>query len=175
MEMIVLGGGCFWCLEATFQLVRGVEKVLPGYAAGPTKDPSYYGLHDKDKGHAEVVQISYNPSVITLDELLEIFWIIHDPTTLNRQGNDVGEQYRSIILYSSPEQKSTIETSIINAQKLWDNPIVTELKELDAFYEAEPEHHNYFQNHPEQAYCQLIINPKLQKLRAKFADKLKDN
>lgn len=128
-----------------------------------------------DAGHAEVVQITFNPSVIKLSELLEIFWIIHDPTTINKQGNDVGEQYRSIVLYDNDTQKQVIDNSLDYAQTLWDDPIVTEVKQLEAFYEAEPEHHNYFQTHPEQSYCQLIINPKLQKLRAKFASKLKDD
>lgn len=173
METIVLGGGCFWCLEATYQLVRGVEKVLPGYAGGTTKNPSFEDLHIHDTGHAEVVQIIFNPSEITLLEILEIFWIIHDPTTKDRQGYDIGPEYRSIILWKDNLQKEIVDDSLVSAQKLWDDPIVTEIKQLDVFYEAEDYHHNYFQTHPEQAYCQLVINPKLHKLREKFPTKLK--
>lgn len=170
METIVLGGGCFWCLEATYQLVRGVQKVVPGYAGGRTSNPNYWSVHDDETGHAEVVQISFDSNVISLEELLEIFWIIHDPTTLNRQGNDAGAEYRSIILYSSSRQEKIVEESKQIAQKLWSSTIVTEVEKLEMFYEAEPEHHNYFLSHPEQAYCQIIINPKLSKLRSKFAD-----
>lgn len=173
METVVLGGGCFWCLEATYQLVRGVSEVVPGYAGGTTNNPNYSDLHNSDTGHAEVVRITFDSSVITLPEILEIFWVIHNPTTLNKQGNDVGPEYRSIILYADDRQKSIIDSSLLAAQKLWDNPIVTEVKQFDEFYEAEPEHHNYFQMHPEQAYCQLVINPKLTKLKEKFASKLK--
>lgn len=168
-ETIVLGGGCFWCLEATFQLINGVEKVVPGYSGGSTKDPSYYNLAD----HAEVVQVTFDPKVITYKDLLDIFWAIHDPTTPNRQGNDIGPQYRSIILYANDQQKKVAEQSIKETQQLWEDPFVTELKPLDVFYEAEAEHHNYFVNHPEAAYCQVVINPKLEKLRAKFAARLK--
>ncbi|MCA9332502.1 peptide-methionine (S)-S-oxide reductase MsrA [Candidatus Saccharibacteria bacterium] len=173
METIVIGGGCFWCLEATFQLVRGVDKVLPGYAGGTKKNPSYDNLHSEDTGHAEVVEVTFNPTIINLADILEIFWVIHDPTTKDRQGNDVGSEYRSVILWSDDTQKRVIDKSLIDAQRLWDRPIVTEVKKLDVFYEAEAYHHNYFQNHPEQAYCQLVINPKLQKLKSKFANKLK--
>jgi peptide-methionine (S)-S-oxide reductase len=172
METTVLGGGCFWCLEATYQLVRGVESVVPGYAGGTTDNPNYWTVHE-GSGHAEVVQVTFNPAVITLDQILEIFWIIHDPTTLNRQGHDVGPEYRSIILYVDDIEKETIQTSKKAAQKLWKDPIVTEIEMLTKFYEAEPEHHNYFQNHPEQAYCQIVINPKLKKLQENFAQLLK--
>lgn len=168
-----LGGGCFWCLEAAYQLIEGVSTVAPGYAGGEVKNPSYRQVCDGTTGHAEVVQITFDESVISYKDILDIFWAIHDPTTKDRQGNDVGTQYRSIILYKDGAQKAAADTSIAEAQKLWDNPIVTELKMLDVFYEAEPEHHNYFVNHPDQAYCQVIINPKLQKLRQKFAERLK--
>jgi peptide-methionine (S)-S-oxide reductase len=173
METIVLGGGCFWCLEATYQLVRGIESVVPGYAGGSSKNPNYWSVHDGDADHAEVVKIEFDEDFISLSEILDIFWIIHDPTTKDRQGHDIGPEYRSIILYNSDKQRDVIDNSLQIAQKFWDDPIVTEVKELDQFYEAEAEHHNYFQNHPEQAYCQIVINPKLQKLRQKFADRLK--
>lgn len=173
VESIILGGGCFWCLEASYQLINGVTDVVPGYAGGESKNPSYWGVHGNGNSHAEVVKVSFDTSVIGLNEVLDIFWAIHDPTTLNRQGADVGPEYRSIILYSNNEQKNTAEDSIKRIQKLWDNPIVTELKQLDKFYEAEEIHHNYFMKNPGQAYCQIVINPKLEKLRQKFSEKLK--
>lgn len=169
----VLGGGCFWCLEASYQLIRGVNGVIPGYAGGHTKNPGYDEVCAGKTGHAEVVQIDFDEKAISYKEVLDVFWVIHNPTTLNRQGNDVGEQYRSIILYSDEDQKHLAIDSIKKTQQFWDDPIITELKPLEKFYEAEPEHHNYFVNNPEQAYCQVIINPKLQKLRQKFANKLK--
>jgi peptide-methionine (S)-S-oxide reductase len=168
-----LGGGCFWCLEAAYQLIEGVNKVVPGYAGGQTKDPTYYEVCEGSTGHAEVVQITYDESAITFNEILEIFWAIHDPTTLNRQGNDIGTQYRSIILYHNDIQRKEAELSRADAQKLWKSPIVTEITRLDVFYEAEPEHHNYFVTHPEKAYCHVVINPKLQKLRDRFVQTLK--
>jgi peptide-methionine (S)-S-oxide reductase len=172
-EIATLGGGCFWCLEAAFQLIEGVSTVVPGYAGGKIKDPTYWTIHGNDSGHAEVVQITYDPKIISYKDILDIFWTIHDPTTPNQQGNDVGPEYRSIILYHNEEQRKIAEASKTDAQKLWDDPIVTEIVPLKKFYEAETEHHNFFQNNPDQAYCQLIINPKLEKLRTKFATKLK--
>lgn len=171
-ESIVLGGGCFWCLEAAYQLISGVTKVTSGYAGGAVESPSYEAVCSGNTGHAEVVQVEFDSSIITLADILDIFWIIHDPTSLNRQGNDVGSQYRSLILYESDEQKKIIDASIKIVSKLWPNQIITEVKKLDKFYEAEPEHQNYFKNNPERAYCQVIINPKLKKLREKFAAKL---
>lgn len=168
-----LGGGCFWCLEAAYQLIDGVTTVLPGYAGGELKNPDYYQVSEGKTGHAEVVQIDFDESKLSFKDVLDIFWTIHDPTTLDRQGSDVGPQYRSIILYADEEQKEQAQTSVKEIQKVWDDPIVTEVKPLETFYEAEPEHHNYFKNHPEQAYCQVIINPKLEKLRAKFAERIK--
>lgn len=168
-----LGGGCFWCLEASFQLIKGVIKVMPGYSGGHTRKPTYETLHYSDTGYAEVVQITFDPRIITYFDILDIFWAIHDPTTRNRQGNDVGSEYRSIILYSNDQQKNEAEASRAKTQKLWDNPIVTEIKQLDTFYEAEEEHHNFFKKYPKTAYCQVIINPKLEKLRAKFSERLK--
>jgi peptide-methionine (S)-S-oxide reductase len=173
METAVLGGGCFWCLEATLQLIKGIEKVIPGYAGGNTKNPSYFDVQSQKTGHAEVVQVTYDPKVISYHDILDIFWAIHDPTTLNRQGNDAGEEYRSIILYENETQKQQAEESKTAVQKLWENPVVTEIVPLEHFYEGEPEHHNYYKTHPEQAYCQIVINPKLEKLRQKFAARLK--
>lgn len=173
VDRAVVGGGCFWCLEAAYQLINGVTNVVPGYAGGVSKNPSYMDVQSQTTGHAEVVNVEFNSSVISYSDILDIFWAIHDPTTLNRQGNDVGSEYRSIILCTSNEQKIIAERSKQSTQKLWDKPIVTEIKLLNVFYEAEEEHHNYFQKHPNQAYCQAIINPKLEKLRQKFAAKLK--
>lgn len=173
LEQIVLGGGCFWCTEATYQLIEGVEKVVPGYAGGQGAKPHYHTIHGSSDYWAETVQITFDPAIISLEDILDIFWLIHDPTTPNRQGADVGPEYRSIILFNNEQQKSIIEQSIKEAQKVWRNQIVTEVKVLDKFYEAEPEHHNYYQQHPENAYCQVVINPKLEKLKAKFAARLK--
>lgn len=173
MESIVLGGGCFWCLEASFQLIAGVESVVSGYAGGHTKNPSYYEVCDGKTGHAEVVKVMFDSKILSLNDVLDIFWTIHNPTTLNRQGNDSGTQYRSVILYANEHQKEVAEASKQEVSKVWDDPIVTEIVPLETFYEAEPEHQNYFVDHPEQAYCQVIINPKLKKLREKFSSKLK--
>lgn len=170
-ESIVLGGGCFWCLEAAYQMIRGVTKVVPGYAGGQTLSPTYEQVCSGETGHAEVVKVEFDPEVISLAEILEIFWAIHDPTTRNRQGHDVGSQYRSVIYYQDG-QKANAEQSIKAVAKLWPNPIVTELAPLETFNEAEAYHHDYFKTHPEQAYCQVVINPKLAKLRQKFAQKL---
>lgn len=167
-KSIVLGGGCFWCIEAFLQLFKGVESVTPGYAGGDTENPTYeqvcYGIGN----HAEVVKVDYDPSVISTETLLEIFWAIHDPTTLNRQGHDTGPQYRSAVYYSEPSDKDMIEEALSFAQKNWADNIVTEIKPLQNFYEAEEYHKNYFVNNPEKAYCQVIINPKLKEIRKKF-------
>ena len=172
-QQIVLGGGCFWCTEATYQLIEGVEKVVPGYAGGTGAEPSYGSIHGSPDGWAETVQVTFNPEVISLKDILDIFWVIHDPTTPNRQGADVGPEYRSIILFNNPQQEAIIREAIAETQKVWGYKIVTEVKPLDKFYEAEPEHHNYFVSHPENAYCQVVINPKLAKLKDKFAARLK--
>jgi peptide-methionine (S)-S-oxide reductase len=164
----ILGGGCFWCLEAAYQMIRGVKQVRPGYAGGTTKDPSYEAVCGGKTGHAEVVMIEFDEDQIRYEDILDVFWAIHDPTTLNQQGADVGTQYRSIIFYTDDRQKATAEASRDAAQKLWDKPIVTEIQPLEAFYPAEDYHRNYFAQHPEQAYCQIVINPKLAKLRQKF-------
>ncbi|HMT19129.1 MAG TPA: peptide-methionine (S)-S-oxide reductase MsrA [Candidatus Saccharibacteria bacterium] len=168
MQTLVLGGGCFWCLEAVYQQVKGVDKVVSGYAGGTTKNPTYENIGD----HAEVIQITYDPSLITLATLLEIFFAIHDPTTLNRQGNDEGEQYRSIILCAENEL-DVVRASRDIAQKNWQDPIVTEIETLDTFYPAENYHQNYYQNNQSAGYCQIIINPKLDKFKENFKHILK--
>lgn len=173
LETATLGGGCFWCLEAAYQQIRGVEQVVSGYAGGQTVSPTYEQVSGGGTGHAEVVQVQFDPAVLSYTDVLDIFWAIHDPTTPGRQGNDVGSQYRSIILYADEEQKQVAEKSISTVAKLWPNPIVTQIEPLDKFYPAEDYHQNYFNNHPEQGYCQAVINPKLQKLRQKFTDRLK--
>lgn len=173
-ETAVLGGGCFWCLEAAYQEVRGVTKVVSGYAGGDEPNPTYEKVCTGTTGYAEVVKITFDPTVINFEQILEIFWAIHDPTTPNRQGNDVGSQYRSVIFFQNEDQKLTAEASIQQVQKLWANPVVTQLQPIGEFYPAEDYHQNYFRSNPEQGYCQVVINPKLQKLRQKFAKQLKN-
>jgi peptide-methionine (S)-S-oxide reductase len=174
-ESIVLGGGCFWCLEAVFQRVKGVISVTNGYTGGDKPNPAYDEVCSGNTGHAEVVKIEFDPKIITLETLLQIFWIIHDPTTLNKQGADVGTQYRSVIFYQNAEQKEVAEKSLNDdGQPLWPNKIVTRISELDTFYPAEEYHQNYFNNHPEAAYCQIVINPKVAKLKQKFSHLLEE-
>ena len=167
------GGGCFWCLEAVYQEIDGVESVVSGYAGGEVPNPSYRQVCTGDTGHAEVVQITYDPSAISYRDLLEVFFTIHDPTTKDRQGPDVGPQYRSIILHHDEEQKQVATTLIeeLEADDVFDT-IVTEVVPLDTFYTAEEEHQDYYRNNPSQAYCQSVISPKVTKLRQKHADKL---
>lgn len=167
------GGGCFWCLEAIFADLRGVITVIPGYSGGHAKDPTYKQVCTGETGHAEVIQISYDSSVISYKELLEVFFSTHDPTTLNRQGGDIGTQYRSVIFYSNPQQEVTAKEVMASMAELWDNPIVTELVELETFYPAEDYHHDYFAENPGQGYCQMVIAPKVVKFRKQFQDKLK--
>lgn len=168
-ESIVLGGGCFWCLDALYRRIKGVLEVTSGYAGGVKKNPSYWDLHSPGNTHAEVIRVTFDPDLISLQTILEVFWAMHDPTTLNQQGNDVGIEYRSIILYGNEAQKEIVEASIENtAKKLWDKPITTEVKSLEEFWPAEEEHQDYFNKNPEQGYCQIIINPKIIKLRKKF-------
>jgi len=176
METALLGGGCFWCLEAVFDRVRGVTDVVSGYAGGRRPNPTYDQVCAGTTGHAEVVQMTFDPAVITFREILEIFFVIHDPTTLNRQGGDVGTQYRSAIYYHSEEQKRTAEALMreLEADGVWPGPIVTELSPAPEFYPAEDYHQEYFARNPTQGYCQAVVAPKVAKLRAKFADKLKD-
>ncbi|KPK85635.1 MAG: peptide methionine sulfoxide reductase [Bacteroides sp. SM23_62_1] len=175
LEIATFGSGCFWCTEAVFERLNGVEKVISGYSGGHSKNPSYKEVCAGTTGHAEVCQIYYNPEIISFDELLEVFWHTHDPTTLNRQGNDVGPQYRSVIFYSSEEQKKLAEKSKreMNASGSYMDPIVTEISPLVNFYEAEEYHQDYFNNNPAQPYCSFVIVPKVNKLKAKYSDKLK--
>jgi len=172
-QSIVLGGGCFWCLEAAYQMVEGVETVTSGYAGGHVEDPTFEQVSRRNTGHAEVVRVEFDDKVIPLAAVLEIFWGIHDPTTPDRQGHDVGPEYRSIILYSNDEQKRLAEASKAEIAKLWPHPVVTEIVPLEHFYEAEEYHQNYFRNNPEQGYCRAVINPKLAKLRQHFSSRLK--
>ena len=175
LETATLGGGCFWCLEAVFELVKGVEKVESGYAGGKTPNPSYRAVCHGDTGHAEVVQIQFNPALISYREILEIFFAMHDPTTLNRQGADVGTQYRSVIFYHTPLQKETADKLIadLNAARIWDSPIVTELTPAPTFHKAEAYHQQYYRTNPGQSYCQAVVSPKVAKFRKHFLSKLK--
>jgi len=165
---ITLGGGCFWCLEAVYQEVRGVVEVVSGYAGGRTEHPTYDAVCSGGTGHAEVVRVTYDTDVITLEDILEIFWKIHDPTTLNRQGADVGTQYRSIILYEGYPELEVAQTSKAKAQSRFKETIVTEIVPLSRFWPAEAYHQNYFRTHPDQGYCQAVIAPKLQKFKEAF-------
>lgn len=172
-EIATLGGGCFWCLDAAYRQIKGVTDVVSGYAGGQKESPTYEQVCDGTTGHAEVVQVHFDPDIIAYEDILDIFWVIHDPTTPGRQGNDVGSQYRSVIFYSDERQRQAAEDSAMRIAKLWPNPIVTEIKKLERFYPAEEYHQNYFAKNPTQGYCQAVINPKLQKLRQKFTDRLK--
>ena len=175
METATLGGGCFWCVEAIYQDVIGVHQVVSGYAGGAVENPTYEQVCSGTTGHAEVVQIVFDPTVISFEEILFIFWRTHDPTTLNRQGNDVGTQYRSVIYYHDEQQKSIAEQSMAEteASDLWGDPIVTEVAPLPIFYEGEAYHQNYFVENPYQPYCIFVINPKVQKFRKSFRNKLR--
>ena len=175
-DRATLAGGCFWCLEAVFDGLRGVESVESGYAGGQRPDPTYEQVCAGTTGHAEVVQVEYDPDVISYRDLLNVFFSIHDPTTLNRQGADVGTQYRSAIFYDSTEQKATAEDLIreLEGQRLWDDPIITEVTELETFYPAEDYHRDYFAGNPGQAYCNVVIAPKVAKFRQQYAEKLKE-
>lgn len=172
-EIAVFGGGCFWCTEAIFQNLRGVLSVESGYTGGHKANPTYEEVSGGDTGHVEANKIEFDPGVISFRDLLEVFFAMHDPTALNRQGNDVGTQYRSAIFYSSEEQKKQAEEFIAGAQKDFDSPIVTQLKPLGEFYKAENYHQNYYNQNPDKPYCRLVISPKLQKLREKFSVLLK--
>lgn len=173
-ELATLGGGCFWCLEAVFVELKGVTQVVSGYAGGTVANPTYRAVCDGTTGHAEVAQLTFDPSVISYREILQVFFATHDPTTLNRQGADVGTQYRSAIYCHSDEQKETAEAMIIelDAADIWRNPIVTEVTPLDIFYPAEDFHQDYYKYNSQQPYCQVVITPKLAKFRKTFAEKL---
>lgn len=174
-EHATLGGGCFWCLEAVFERLQGVGSVDSGYAGGHVENPSYRAVCTGTTGHAEVVRVEFDPEVISYGDLLEVFFTTHDPTTVDRQGGDVGPQYRSIILYENETQKDTAESVVeeLSSAGIYDDPIVTQLEPLERFWPAEEEHREYYRSHPEQAYCRMVIDPKVAKVRSKFADRLK--
>ncbi len=174
METATLGGGCYWCLEAFYQRITGVEKVISGYSGGHVENPTSERVYGGDTGHAEVVQITFDPKIITFEEILEIFFVMHDPTTLNRQGNDVGDEYRSIILYHDGKQKEAAEESTAHlAADLYDDPVVTQIVPFEKFWAADETMQDFYNNNPNVGYCQVIIDPKIQKLRQKFASKIK--
>jgi peptide-methionine (S)-S-oxide reductase len=174
-EVATLGGGCFWCLEAVYDDLEGVVDVVSGYSGGHMLDPDYESVTKGNTGHAEVVQVTFDPQITSFKEILEVFFSIHDPTTLNRQGADVGTQYRSAVFYHTGGQKALAEEVIaeIEAAKIWAKPIVTEVSPLDVFYPAEDYHQEYYKRNPYQGYCQVVITPKVAKFRKKFAGKLK--
>jgi peptide-methionine (S)-S-oxide reductase len=174
-EVTTLAGGCFWCLEAVYDDLKGVTDVVSGYMGGARPNPSYEQVCTGTTGHAEVVQVTFDPDVVSFKQLLEVFFTIHDPTTLNRQGADVGTQYRSAIFYHTPEQKAAADAVIaqLTTDKLWNNPIVTQVVPAETFYAAEDYHQNYFVQHPNQGYCQVVIAPKVAKFRKYFLEQLK--
>ena len=176
LQKATFGSGCFWCTEAVFERLNGVYKVVSGYAGGAVENPTYEEVCTGKTGHAEVTQITYDPKVITYDELLEVFWKTHDPTTLNRQGNDVGTQYRSVIFYHNEEQRQLAEKykEELNKSGAWDKPLVTEISPLTNFFSAEGYHQNYYENNPSQGYCAFVIAPKVEKFEKVFKDKLKN-
>jgi peptide-methionine (S)-S-oxide reductase len=173
-ELAVLGGGCFWCLEACYQQLKGVSKVVSGYAGGHVDNPTYQQVCGKQTGHAEVVAITFDPKVITFKDLLDVFFTIHDPTTPNRQGADVGPQYRSIIMYTSEQQKETAKQAMeeVNKEGLYPNPVVTELVPLEKLWAGEDYHQNYYKLNPNQGYCRAVVAPKVSKFRSKYMSKL---
>jgi len=175
LQTATLAGGCFWCLEAVYDELKGVHSVESGYAGGQTDNPTYREVCNGNTGHAEVIQIRFDPNVISYRDLLNVFFTIHDPTTLNRQGGDVGTQYRSAIFYHDEEQKKVAEEAIrdLHAQKIWDNPIVTEVTKFEKFYVAEDYHQEYFAKNPYQPYCQVVVAPKVGKFRKHFIEMLK--
>jgi peptide-methionine (S)-S-oxide reductase len=174
-EVATLAGGCFWCLEAVYDLLKGVKSVESGYMGGKVANPSYQQVCTGNTGHAEVVQVTFDPAIVNFKDILDVFFTVHDPTTLNRQGNDVGTQYRSAIFYHSPEQKAAADQKIaeLNSAHLWNNPIVTEVTPAETFYIAEDYHQEYFANNPNQGYCQFIVAPKVAKFRKHYLEKLK--
>jgi peptide-methionine (S)-S-oxide reductase len=175
LEVATLGAGCFWCVEAVFQRLHGVEKVVSGYSGGHLESPGYEQVCSGNTGHAEVCQIHYDPYKISFRELLEIFWMTHDPTTRNRQGNDIGSQYRSVILYHNERQKQEAEevAAKLEAEKIWNHPLVTEIIPFTRFWPAEGYHQNYYNDNSDKGYCSLVIAPKLKKFKDKFRDKLR--
>jgi peptide-methionine (S)-S-oxide reductase len=175
MKKATLGAGCFWCIEACFKDITGVEKVSPGYMGGDPKRANYHEVCKGDTGHAEVAHIEYNDEVLSFPEILKMFWFVHDPTQLNRQGGDIGEQYRSVIFYHDDEQESIAEQQrdFLNNEGVWEKPIVTQIVPAEEFYAAEAYHHNYLENNPENPYCQSVVRPKVDKFRMAFETLLK--
>ena len=175
LETATLAGGCFWCLDAVFDQLKGVKEVVSGYSGGKRPNPTYEQVCSGATGHAEVVQIRFDPKEVSYREILQVFFTIHDPTTLNRQGADIGTQYRSAIFYHSPEQKATAEQVMreMEAEGVWKHPIVTEVKPFEAFYPAESYHQKYFAKNPNQGYCQIVIAPKVAKFRKMYLERLK--
>lgn len=169
MTTYVVASGCFWCIDAVFQRLKGVESSVTGYAGGAASDADYYKVASGTTGHAEAVRVTFDETVLSSEDLLDIFFLTHDPTTKDRQGADVGPQYRSALFYADESQKADFEAAVRRAQKVWDDPIVTELAPLEAFFEAEPEHQDYFSNNPANPYCSIVINPKLNKARKGYA------
>ncbi len=175
LEVATLAAGCFWCTEAAFNIIKGVERIEPGYTGGTTVNPTYEEVSTGSTGHAEAAQIYFDPKVISYKEILEIFFTMHDPTSLNRQGADIGTQYRSAIFYHNQQQKETVEKLIaeLTQEGIWDKPIVTEIVPLKTFYSAETYHKDYYKKHPKEPYCQAVIAPKIAKLQQRFLDKIK--
>lgn len=175
-QIAVFGGGCFWCTEAVFNRIRGVLSVIPGYAGGEKENPTYEQVCSGRTGHAEVIKIEYDPAAVSFRDLMSVFFATHDPSTLNRQGNDVGTQYRSVIFYADEAQRAQADAykQQLDSSGLFNAPVVTEIKPLGKFYEAEQYHHDYFANNPNQPYCFIVINPKIEKLNSRFSDLLKD-
>jgi peptide-methionine (S)-S-oxide reductase len=175
-NLATLGGGCFWCIDAVFSKLRGVVKAVSGYSGGHVENPDYQQVCTGETGHAECVQITFDPGVISYGELLEVFWKIHDPTTRNRQGNDVGTQYRSVIFYHDREQKTLAESyrDRLEAEHIWNRPIVTEIVAFEEFWPAESYHQDYFENNPSNTYCSLVVAPKIEKFEKIFKDRLKN-
>jgi peptide-methionine (S)-S-oxide reductase len=175
MKEIIVGGGCFWCVEAVFQLFEGIDEVLPGYAGGDTPNPSYREVCSGQTGHAEVARIRWDDAVMSEEQILHIFFRAHDPTTLNRQGGDVGTQYRSIVLVQSEDQRARVKKVMkeVEEEKVWSDPLVTEVMSLEKFYPAEDYHKNYFAEHSNQPYCNIVIGPKVQKMKQQFPQLIK--
>lgn len=170
MTTYVLGGGCFWCLDAVFRRLKAVSEVVSGYAGGTTERPSYYDVGSGTTGHAEVVQVTFDEAIIPKETVLDIYFSLHDPTTVNRQGADIGTEYRSIMLYSDTTQKQDFEAALERATMIWDKPLMTEVRPLETFYIAELEHQDYFNKNPEAGYCTVVINPKVTKIRQHFKE-----
>jgi peptide-methionine (S)-S-oxide reductase len=174
MTTYVLAGGCFWCLDAVYRRLKGVEKVVSGYTGGELDNPTYYQVATGSSGHAEAVEITFDETIIPSNDILDLFFLIHDPTTLDRQGNDVGTQYRSAMYYTNDQQKDVFKDALERAKAHWDNPIVTEITKLDTFWPAEDEHQDYFNNNPGNGYCSIVIAPKIVKARSAYTKWFKD-